>query len=94
MSTLLDHWWSSWRNDYLTELREHHKFKNRKRKLHPRVNDIVLIADDNLKRSEWRVGRVTKLVHSKDDEIRTVELVTKDKKTKLRRPISRLYPIS
>ena len=58
-----------------------------------KIGDIVLIADDKLKRSEWKVGRITKLVLSGDDKIRSAELLTKNKKTVLRRPISKLYPI-
>ena len=81
IDTLLDHWWRRWRDDYLIELREHHKSHSKKRGLNPKIGDIVLIADDKLKRSEWKVGRITKLVLSRDDKIRSAELLTKNKKT-------------
>ena len=92
-STILEHWWKRWRDDYLTELREYHKLKSRKRSVDPKVEDIVLIADDKLKRSEWREGRITELIVSKDDKVRSAALITKNKGTILRRPISKLFPI-
>ena len=45
-----------------------------------------------MKRSHWRVARITKLIHSKDNEIRSAEILTKDKRTVLRRSIKKLYP--
>ena len=86
--TLLDHWWKRWRDDYLTELREYHKLKAKKQSLCPNDGDIVLIADDKTKRSQWKVGRITKLIRSKDDMVRSAELILKHSRATLRRPIS------
>jgi hypothetical protein len=92
--TLLDHWWKRWRDDYLTELREYHKLKAQKQSLCPNDGDIVLIADDKTKRSQWKVGRITKLIRSKDDMVRSAELILKHSRATLRRPINKLYPIT
>ena len=93
INTLLEQWWRRWRTDYLTELREHHRVKSRSNSVDPNVGDIVLIADDKLKRSHWRIGRIVQLFVSKDGKIRDAEVITKDKGSHLRRPINLLYPI-
>ena len=48
ISLLLDHWWTKWRDDYLTELREFHKLNSRKRAVNPKVGDVVLVADNKV----------------------------------------------
>ena len=93
IDTLLDHWWKRWREDYLTELREHHKFKTKRCTLVPKIGDVVLIADDKLRRSEWKIGRVTELIMSKDKRIRCACVRMGKKGRILRRPINKLYPI-
>ena len=59
------------------------------------LEDIVLIKDDKLKRSQWRIGRICKLIYSNDGLIRAaeVDVMTNDKVVKLKRPINRLYPV-
>ena len=94
INQLIEHWWKRWQTDYLTELREYNRSKTVKLDLIPKVGDVVLIADDKLKRSQWRIGQIQKLTTSKDGNIRTAEIITKDKKTLMRRPISKLYPIA
>uniref|UniRef100_A0A7M6DQ45 Integrase catalytic domain-containing protein n=1 Tax=Clytia hemisphaerica TaxID=252671 RepID=A0A7M6DQ45_9CNID len=66
LETLLEHFWNRWNKEYLTELREHYQQKYMKRRPIAKVNDIVLIMDDKLARSKWRVGIIEKLIPSKD----------------------------
>ena len=93
INTLLNQWWRRWSKDYLTELREHQKIVSKTNSIDPIVGDIVLIEDDKLKRSQWRIGRITELFISKDGKIRNAEVIMKDKGTRLRRSINLLYPI-
>ena len=53
-----------------------------------KVNDIVLVADVNLPRGEWPLGRITELKPSSDDQVRTVKVMVAGKE--VLRPISRL----
>ena len=46
--------------EYLTELRENQRQNNKKKTLIlPKVNNVVLIKDDNYKWSYWKVGRTS-----------------------------------
>ena len=74
MQTLVEHFWRRWRNEYLTELREFNKFKKNKMNICPNVGDIVIIYDEKMKRSNWRLGRIDKLIISADGKIRTAEV--------------------
>ena len=50
---LLNHFCSRWTSKYLTELRENQRLSNRNKTLIlPKVNDVVLIKDDNYKRAD------------------------------------------
>ena len=96
LETLLEHFWNRWNKEYLTELREHWQRKRTKRQPIARVNDIVLIMDDKLARSKWRVGIIEKLIHSNDGQIRaaTVRTVTETGRISyLRRPVNKLVPL-
>ena len=60
------------------------------------INDVVLIEDSRLRRSEWRVGRVSELIKSNDGHVRTavVNVINENgKQGQLRRPINKLYPV-
>ena len=37
----------------------------------PNVNDIVLIEDENMKKLDWRIEKIEKLLHSKGGEVRS-----------------------
>ena len=56
-----------------------------------KVGDIVLIGDDNIKRIDWPLGRVTETIKGKDNNVRVVKLKTKN--GELKRPIQRIYPM-
>ena len=75
LQTLLKHFWSRWTSEYLTELREHQRRSNKSKTLVlPKVNDVVLINDDNCKRLDWKVGRVTELIYSNDNQVRAAKV--------------------
>jgi len=92
---LTDHFWKLWRDEYLLELREHDKLVRRKGRQHPTKGDIVLVKDDKLKRSRWRIGRVNELITSRDGNVRAAEVCVRanEQLHKLKRPINKLYPV-
>lgn len=53
------------------------------------LGDLVLIGDDNNKRSNWPLGRVTELIKGNDGEVRVVRVRTSS--GILIRPVQRLY---
>ena len=53
-----------------------------------KVDDVVLVADINLPRGEWPLGRITELKPSSDGQVRTVKVIVAGKE--IIRPTSRL----
>ena len=80
----------------LTELRDKQRkvnIINRTRDVS--VGDIVLVFEDNVKRLNWRTGRVTDLIKGSDGIVRgaVVIVANKDKVVVLRRRrLNKLYP--
>ena len=78
----------------MLELIQRHN-KDGKQATSVKEGDVVVIHD-NGPRTLWRLGRVTKLNHSKDNEVRSVILKVGDrdrKYTTLERPIELVYPL-
>ncbi|EYC23035.1 hypothetical protein Y032_0016g3087 [Ancylostoma ceylanicum] len=92
---LTEKFWKIWRNHYVTNLREQHKW-NISGKRHsnkaPTTGDVVLVSDPVLPRNEWKMARITETHPGLDGEIRDVELVTATKR-KIRRPVNLLIPL-
>nr|XP_024661744.1 uncharacterized protein LOC106674801 [Maylandia zebra] len=86
---LADHFWRHFIRDYLPSLQRRPKWQKEKPDL--TLNSVVMIMDSHLPRALWPVGRVTRLLKSPDDHIRTVEVLVQDK-TYIR-PVSCLIPL-
>jgi len=79
---------SRFRKEYLGQLIHRVKMK----KSNPiQVGDIVLIGQDNVKRMDWQLGRVEKLIPGKDQHVRVAKVKTSN--GILVRPVQRLYHI-
>lgn len=97
LRTLKEHFWLRWKREYLLELRNAHRQRNKRQKGNIRVGDVVVIHDDNVKRVNWKLGKVERLIEGKDGAIRgaVVRKLT-DKTgvyTEIRRPVQKLYPV-
>ena len=93
---VLGHFRGRFSREYLTELREHHRSRKSKNSQLIAEGDVVTIFEDKLPRQRWRIGRVEKLLTSKDGQTRSaVVRVSKEgqKSAVIRRPIRRLYPV-
>ena len=94
MMFLLAHFWKRFTTEYLNELREHHKANSRTATVEIVV---VVVKNENLPRSRWSLGRVTKLIKSGDNEIRgaivKVSTHARGRSSTLKRPIQHLYPV-
>ena len=91
VESLINHFWERWRKEFVTTLRNHQVIKKQKRTSTIRLNDIVLIYEEKMPRHCWKVGRVTNLIHGRDQRIRGAEVKVKSGAT-LKRPVNRLYP--
>ena len=79
--------WSRYRKEYVHTLQQRNKWQKKTRNYE--VGDVVLLREDGTNRNDWRLARVTKTHPSKDDVVRSVELIT-SKRQELVRPTNKL----
>eukprot|EP00794_Sanderia_malayensis_P019302 gene19302-biopygen16181 len=91
----LAHYWNRWRNEYLTDLREFHRLKNNGKATVVKKGDVVLVAEDNAKRGQWKIAIVDEVMLGKDGEPRGAKInkVGRGKLESINRPIQKLYPL-
>ncbi|XP_017485298.1 PREDICTED: uncharacterized protein LOC108373869 isoform X2 [Rhagoletis zephyria] len=63
-----------WKEDYLKDLHKRHRWKDTR--IEPKVGECVLINDDTLPPTEWRLGRIERTRPGPDGHIRVVEVRT------------------
>ncbi|XP_075157510.1 uncharacterized protein LOC142230767 [Haematobia irritans] len=63
-----------WKEEYLKEIIKRNKWKSDEPNL--KVDDMVVVRDDNLSPNEWRIGRVTKVFPGVDGKVRVAEIRT------------------
>jgi len=93
---LLAHFRNRWKKEYLTGIREYQEIKGGEPRRVIQLGDIVHIYADKTPRQQWRLGKVEKLLRGRDNVARAAEVVTVDsslRKTLLKRPIQKLYPL-
>ena len=78
--------WKRWLKEYLPTLEQRAKWTKPRRCL--ATGDLVLIADDNIQRGKWPLGRVTEVFTGKDGNVRAAKVKTAT--TILTRPITKL----
>ena len=92
----LNCFWDIWTNEYLLSLREHSSLYHRSVKNQtsslPQVGQVVIIKDDKMPRRMWKLGRIEKLVTSKDGRIRTADVYLPGNRH-VQRALNMLYPM-
>jgi hypothetical protein len=83
---LLDLFWKRWIREYIPNLQQLEKWRTEKRNVC--VGDMVLIVEDNVKRSQWPIGRVTRVLKGTDNLVRSAFVQTAS--AELHRPIAKL----
>lgn len=78
--------WSRWHTEYLTSLQTRNKWYSPTENL--KIDDLVLIIDENSPPLQWRRGRVIELYQGKDSIVRSVKLKTQT--GELVRPVVKL----
>ena len=69
LKTVLDHFRSRFRREYLTELREHQRCTRKRKADKINVGDVVTVFEDKMPPQRWILGRIEKLLRSSDGEI-------------------------
>ena len=72
---VLQNFWNHWKTEYLTSLRETH-IANGTNKNTVRVGDVVIVHDDNIPRTKWRLAIVTELQQGHDEFVRSARVQT------------------
>ena len=72
LNLLLQHFWRLWSREYLTELRDAHRYSTSPRGSNKEttIGDIVLEHDEKHPRAFWRIGRVEKLIKEQDGNVK------------------------
>ena len=91
----LERFWKIWRGEYLMNLRERTQTQLReakKRSQYPaQIGDVVLIKND-IPRGNRRIGKITQLMTSFDEQVRSAKVILASKRI-IGRPLNLLYPI-
>ena len=79
--------WTRWKTEYLPSLNKRHKSLEKTRNL--KCGQLVLTEDDDVKRSKWPLGRITKTMPGNDGIVRVVEVTNKS--GTYTRPVTKVY---
>ena len=90
---LLNRFWSRWRNEYVTSLREYDKKYKRTTDIKPLINDLVLVFEEKQPQNKWMLGRVVELINGHDGKTRGVKIMMGKTKTVISRPVNKVYPL-
>ena len=88
-AAILQRFWSRWRHEYLTSLREFHRISGNNHQT-IKVGDIVLVHDDK-PRYSWKLTIIEELIRGNDGLVRAANIRTKTGTTN--RPITKLHPL-
>lgn len=81
--------WKRFRDEYLTQLQERSKWFHVKSQ--PKINELVLIKEENVPPCQWPMARIIEVHKGDDDLIRVVTV--KMKNNVFKRPITKLAPL-
>ena len=76
VQALADIFWYRWKREYLPELTKRTCWKDKTTNF--KVDELVLLKDDDLRRGKWPLARITKLMPGDDGVVRVVQVRTKD----------------
>ena len=69
-----DVFWKRWLKEYLPTLQKRAKWMKPRRSLE--IGDLVLIADENVHRGKWPLGKVVDVFRGKDGYVRSAKVQT------------------
>ena len=89
MQRLVQGFWQLWSMDYLNTLRHRSKWRNTRNNV--KINDVILVIENNLPPTSWLLGRVIETHAGNDGLIRVVTIKTAT--SILKRPIVKICPL-
>ena len=72
---LINNFWKRWSTSYLNELSQYHfqvRGQSKKVEKVPKLNELVLMKDDNIPRNQWRLAKVVDILPCVDNQVRRV----------------------
>ena len=93
---LVDQFWSRWQREYLNLVQSRSKWQRSRRNFS--VGDVVILKEESLPRSMWKLGRIVEVYPSDDNLVRSVKVVVGDSNLdkrgrRLSQPSSLVRPI-
>lgn len=89
MRQIVDSFWSAWTKDYLHQLQLRHKWQTKSTDV--KVDDIVVLREDDSSVLDWPMGQITKVFTGDDGAVRSAEVFCRGKT--LKRSIHRLVAL-
>ena len=86
---LAQEFWRRWSSEYIQNLQVRSKWQHESD--HFKVDNIVLVCDENAPRGSWPLGRVTEVIPDRHNKVQQVYVKTQF--SILKRPITKLYKI-
>ena len=95
LSSKKEHFCTRWHREYLADLREYHKLNHVEPDRIARIGEVVLVHQENISRSSWKVGVIEKVIKGRDGKVRgaCVRLIARGKPVYIDRPVQKLYPL-
>ena len=94
INRISNHFWDRWRHEYVVNLRETQRTsKLNIDSLEINVNDIVLVIYEKVPRHFWRIAIVTRVLPSRDSEIREAIVRIAKTNTIHKRPVKKLFAV-
>ena len=91
LDSLLTYFWSIWRKEYLTSLRESQKISNIQGEKNLSIDDVVIVYDKHQPRHLWKLARVIGLIKGKDNVVRGATIKFGGSGAVTTRPLNKLY---
>ena len=86
---LVDHFWRRWKKEYLPTLSSRQRWADDEKNLN--AGDLILVAEENVPRGHWPLGRVLRTFPGDDGRVRVAEVKTAT--GVYTRPVVRLCPL-
>lgn len=83
---MVEHFWKRWQEEYLATLQERKKWRKEKENI--KLGQLVIIKNERFPPAQWALGRICRLLPSKDGIVRTV--IVRTANNQLTRPVQKL----
>lgn len=90
LEQIRQHFWRRWQKECIAEMQQRSKWRSNYSSL--KVDDLVLLQEENSPPLCWRMGRVTRLFHGQDNIPRVADIRTANGGT-FRRPLVKICPL-